>query len=332
MTYALSDLSETIAGLAQASAPHLAAIRVGAGVHVTGIVWSPDLILTTDRGLPPLDVYMVVLASGLLVQAHVVRRDPATNLAALRPESPAETMEIVAGMRDSVGSLLLLLAADGDGSPTVRLSNVYRRPKAPGHGVTLDLPGALVEPGSLVLDSLAAMLGMLSLSAEGDAVVIPYRTVARFAGIAAGAPNAEAPRPLYAAPRPAAQRGLPPLAGRPPSGARPAGGAPVRPPSSERRVWLGVALQPIAIPESLVGRVGQKSGRLVVNAAQGGPADLAGLRPGDVVLSLNGQSTSGANALRTVLDSCRIGSRVEIRFLRETTISTTALIVAEQPH
>ena len=92
-----------------------------------------------------------------------------------------------------------------------------------------------------------------------------------------------------------------------------------------------MALQPITVPESLVPRAGQASGRLVVGITAGGPAEQAGLRVGDVLLSLDGHSTSGANSLRTFLEGSRVGSRVEARILRETTIATAWLTVAEQP-
>jgi S1-C subfamily serine protease len=42
------------------------------------------------------------------------------------------------------------------------------------------------------------------------------------------------------------------------------------------------------------GAVGQASGRMIVSLAPNGPADRAGLRPGDILLSPDGQSVSGA--------------------------------------
>ena len=98
-----------------------------------------------------------------------------------------------------------------------------------------------------------------------------------------------------------------------------------------RRGWLGVALQPITVPEAMRATVGQGSGRMVVSLAPSGPADLAGLRPGDVLLSLDGHSISGAHALRAILGPERVGRQVEIRLLRDGMVETRHLTVAPQP-
>jgi S1-C subfamily serine protease len=102
-------------------------------------------------------------------------------------------------------------------------------------------------------------------------------------------------------------------------------------PAANRRGWLGVALQPITVPEAIVARAGQTSGRMVMSTTKGGPAELAGLRVGDVLLALNGTSASGPHALRAFLDSERIGSMVEVRLLRDGTVMTAQLTVAAQP-
>src|ERR1019366_3597817 len=68
-----------------------------------------------------------------------------------------------------------------------------------------------------------------------------------------------------------------------------------------RRGWLGVSLQPITVPEGLTHRAGKRTARQVVSITRGGPADRAGLRSGDVLLALDGSSTSGNHALRAFL-------------------------------
>jgi S1-C subfamily serine protease len=70
---------------------------------------------------------------------------------------------------------------------------------------------------------------------------------------------------------------------------------------------------------------------MVVSLAPSGPADLAGLRPGDVLLSLDGHSISGAHALRAFLGPERVGRQVEVRLLRDGQIETRHVTVAPQP-
>jgi S1-C subfamily serine protease len=98
-----------------------------------------------------------------------------------------------------------------------------------------------------------------------------------------------------------------------------------------RRGWLGVALQPITVPEALRTAVGQGSGRMVVSLAPSGPAELAGLRAGDILLSMDGHSISGAHALRALLGPERVGRQVEVRLLRDGQVETRHLTVAPQP-
>jgi serine protease Do len=81
----------------------------------------------------------------------------------------------------------------------------------------------------------------------------------------------------------------------------------------------------------LVPRAGQASGRLVVGITVGGPAEQAGLRVGDVLLSLDGHTTSGPNALRAFLEGSRIGNQIEVRILRDGNVATARLTVGEQP-
>jgi S1-C subfamily serine protease len=98
-----------------------------------------------------------------------------------------------------------------------------------------------------------------------------------------------------------------------------------------RRGWLGVALQPISVPETMRNAVGQASGRMVVSVAPSGPAELAGLRPGDILLSMDGHSISGAHALRALLGPERVGRQVSLRLMRDGQVETRPLTIAPQP-
>lgn len=304
MTLALSSLSDTIAALAAAAAPWLAAIRVGADTHVTGIAWADGLVATTDRALPARDGYTVILSGGTIVAAKLLHREPSLDLALLVLDRRYAITPLPAAPPPLVGSLTVLVAADFDATPIVRLAVVHRQARAGGQGTMLDLTEARVEPGALVLDADGAVLGMAHIETGGAVTIVPYGTIARLVENAA--------RP--ALPRPA---GAP----RPMTGAIPNG----------RRGWFGIALQPITVPEPLVPRAGQTSGRLVVGITAGGPAEQAGLRVGDVLLSLDGHSTSGPKSLRGFLGSSKIGNRVEVRVLRDAAVATTVLTVAEHP-
>jgi S1-C subfamily serine protease len=297
----LAAFSQSIEQLVAGSAAFLSAIRIGPNRHLTGLICEGDVIVTTDQELPALDAYTVVLPHGNLAAARPTLRDPVCNLAVLRLDSPFPVANPdVATV--TVGSLALVVAADPEASPTVRLTIVHHFLRiAGGAAPVLDLPGHGMEPGSLVLDAEGRLIGLAALGPGGEAMVIPAATIGQIT----------TPIPHLAAS--AASPALPPT------------------PPSSRRGWLGVALQPITVPDAIVARAGQSSGRMVVGITRGGPAEQAGLHVGDVLLALNGTSASGPHALRAFLDSERIGSTVEVRLLREGNVTTTNLTVAAQP-
>ena len=344
MTQLLSQVSESITILVANAAPILTAIRIGQNRHVTGFLWRGDLVVTSDQALPAAAGYTIVLSSGALISAQPGPRDPVNNLASLRLDAAVSVAVPEPARSATIGALVLALGADFDGSPTVRLTTIHGFPRTAGAGaagtITLDLAGARVSHGGMVLDAEGRLLGMTNVSPSGDAVVVPHGVIARFVEAATATvtpdPASTAPMPrtmtlptVQPIPQVAVQAPVEPVVrnGQPVgTGPRPAPGG-----GDFRRGWLGVSLQPITVPEGLAHRAGQRTARQVVSITRGGPADRAGLRAGDVLLALDGSSTSGNHALRAFLQPERIGSQVEVRLMRDGLVHTTVLTIAAQP-
>ena len=299
MTQTLAAFSEALSRIVASAAPLLSAIRVGPNRHVTGLICQGDTVVTTDQALPVVESYTVVLSNRLLIAARPGPRDPATNLAVLRLESPwpAGNPEVATAQ---TGDLAIVLGADGEASPTMRLTVIHRFARfADGLAPVLDLPNEHVDPGNLVLDAGGRLIGLVSPGPNHEAFVIPSALIGRLLV------------PRQAAPVAAASQ--------------------IPPPSPNQRAWLGVTLQPITVPDPLVARTGQASGRMVVSVTRGGPADAAGMKVGDVLLALDGVGTSGPQALRAFLANAPIGSAVEVKLLRDGNVLTALLTVAGQP-
>jgi S1-C subfamily serine protease len=290
-TTLLAQLSEAIAGQVAAAAPLLAAIRVGPNRHVTGIVWQRDLVITSDQALPALDSFTLVLSGGILTAGRPARRNATSNLASLRLEAPIHSAQVLPPAEPRVGALALVLGADVDAAPMVRLAVIHKVSGGRGdnadRSLTLDMPASLVAEGGPVLDAAGGLLGMAIIGANNEATVIPHSAMVRL---------------LETSHTPDGRRG-----------------------------WLGVALQPITVPDGMRVAVGQASGRMVVSLAPAGPADLAGLRPGDILLSLDGHSVTGAHALRAFLGPERVGRHVEVRLMRDGQVMTRQMTIAPQP-
>lgn len=344
MTQLLSQVSGSVTMLVANAAPILTAIRIGQNRHVTGFLWRGDLVVTSDQALPAAAGYTIVLSSGALISAQPGPRDPVNNLASLRLDAAVSVTVPEPARSATIGALVLALGADFDGSPTVRLTTIHGFPRTAGVGatgtITLDLSGARVSHGGMVVDAEGRLLGMTSVSPAGDAVVVPHGVIARFveAATAAVAPDTAGTAPMpqtmtlptvQPIPQVAVQAPVEPVVRNgEPSGARP---RPSQAGGDFRRGWLGVSLQPITVPEGLAHRAGQRTARQVVSITRGGPADRAGLRAGDVVLALDRSSTSGNHALRAFLQPERIGSQVEVRLMRDGLVHTTILTIAAQP-
>jgi S1-C subfamily serine protease len=100
-----------------------------------------------------------------------------------------------------------------------------------------------------------------------------------------------------------------------------------------KRGWLGVAAQTqeLSLPLRRRLHIHEATGVLVVNVQADGPGARAGLRPGDVILDVDGAATPTVDAIHRLLAQERIGKRVPIRVLRDGALTTLVMAVEERP-
>ena len=84
-----------------------------------------------------------------------------------------------------------------------------------------------------------------------------------------------------------------------------------------RRAFLGLVNTPVRLQPSAVVRTGHREGLLVVEVLAGSPAERAGLRPGDVLLSVGEKAVSNAESLQRLLFAEAIGIPLELSVLRD---------------
>lgn len=92
-----------------------------------------------------------------------------------------------------------------------------------------------------------------------------------------------------------------------------------------RRGWLGVAIESQSDPAAGTADV------LVTGVAPGGPAGRAGIRPGDVVLAVNGASVDNATALIRTVAQLPPGSRVRLAINRNGERLVFPVRIGERP-
>ena len=86
-----------------------------------------------------------------------------------------------------------------------------------------------------------------------------------------------------------------------------------------------------SIPDSLRQAAGCDSGLMVVGLASGGPAEAAGVLPGDIVLDIDGAPVGRPRALTASLGPDRIGQAVALRLLRAGAIQAINVTIAARP-
>jgi membrane-associated protease RseP (regulator of RpoE activity) len=94
--------------------------------------------------------------------------------------------------------------------------------------------------------------------------------------------------------------------------------------------WLGVTLQ--SLNDGLRDGMGYDGeGVLVSRVLQGSPADRAGLRKGDVIVSLNGRSAESPEQLTRLVRDARVGQTVALVVVRDGDRRTLSARLASRP-
>jgi len=83
-----------------------------------------------------------------------------------------------------------------------------------------------------------------------------------------------------------------------------------------RRAYLGVVGVPAPLPDDVAERTGQRAGLRVIEVVGGGPADQAGLRKGDLVLTVAREQVHDAQGIQRKLFAEVIGTDLAVTVLR----------------
>jgi len=97
------------------------------------------------------------------------------------------------------------------------------------------------------------------------------------------------------------------------------------------RGWIGVEPQDLTpeIAESF--GLAQKSGTIITGVLQGGPADKAGVKPGDVLQSVNGEAIPDTTQLLNVIAQIKPGTDAKVRLLRKNKAVNLTVVIGKRP-
>lgn len=98
-----------------------------------------------------------------------------------------------------------------------------------------------------------------------------------------------------------------------------------------RRAQLGIGGGSRALPRAVARTTGHERGIEVVSVVSGSPADRAGLRPRDVLLSVDGTAVADVRALQRLLDEDYVGRRSSVVFVRDGRECRCEVVFGELP-
>jgi S1-C subfamily serine protease len=290
----LVNLSEALAERARLAKLLVAAIAVPGHRMRSGTLWRKDVVVASEQRFPDAGEVQVTLADGHAYTARIAGRDPGTNIVALRLDGAPDPAPIPAG-EPQPGGLALALGADDSGI-AVRLGVI--------HSVG---PAWHSRTGGRIDRRITLDIGVTPRE-EGGPVLDPGGGLL---GISTLGPR----RSVLVIPAATVEAVLDPLLSK----------------GRVERGWLGLALQPVLVPESLQAEAGQSRGLMVMSVSKDGPAARANLHAGDILVKIAGESVTSPMAVAHYLGPDSVGKEVELHMIRADKPFSIAVTVGVRP-
>jgi S1-C subfamily serine protease len=292
---ALSQFSAAVAERAGQARPLVAGIRVRGHWLRSGTLWRKDVVVASEQALPRMEEAEIVLVDGKSLPARLAGRDPGTNVAVLRLDGSAQPAWSPAA-EPQPGAIVLALASDGAGGSAVRLGAV--------HAVG---PVWHSRAGGRI-DRRIGLDLRLGRGEEGGPVI---DAAGGLLGISTLGPR----RRALVIPTATVERVLEPLLAR----------------GRVARGWLGLAVQPVQVPEELHHEAGQAHALMILGVSKDGPAAQAGVLIGDILVALDGTPVAGMSQLAGLLGPDAVGKQIELRLIRAGRVQSLNATVGERP-
>jgi S1-C subfamily serine protease len=299
----LDAYSRSVASVADLVGPAVCAVAVEGHGHGSGVVLSPDgLVVTNSHVVGAARAVWLAFPDTRRIGGRVLGIDPDTDLAVIKADGadlPVARLGDSAGLRR--GQIAIAI-----GNPLGFESTVTA-------GVISALGRSLRSPTGRPIEDVIQTDAALNPGNSGGALVASSGEVmgintAMIAG-AQGICFAVASNTVRLVVSQVLQHG------------------------AVRRAWLGVGTDSVPLPRRIADAAGIASSSAVVlhSLVEDGPAAKAGLREGDILISLGGQPVTGPGVLLRMLDADAIGRPVVLRILRQGHFAEVSVTPGQRP-
>ena len=292
----LLSLSNDLAGAVERTAPAIVTVHARRRLPSTGIHWRPGVIVTADHTVRAEEDITVTMPDGRALPAVLAGRDPGTDLAVLTVKDAGS---VTAALGDDaalkVGHLVLALGY----GPRVSWGVIG----ALGPRWRSWRGGEIERLVRLDLTLYPGFSGGPLVDAAGRVVGLNTSGLARDARLAV---------PATTVTRVADE---------------------LLRTGHVSRGYLGLGMQPVPLPEPLRRQLDltRETGLIVVTVAPDGPAALAGVLLGDVLVALDGAPVSDLDDVQARLGSDRIGVAIPAVLVRAGERTELSITVGAQP-
>ncbi|MGR0319182.1 S1C family serine protease [Agromyces sp. ZXT2-3] len=284
----LDAYSRVVTRVADDLLPSMASLSVrsrrGLGTGSASVVSAEGILLTSAHVVAGAERAEAAFADGTAVDADVIGRDPLSDLAVLGSRGDVPAPVPLGDARTlRVGQLVVAL-----GTPLGLAGSVTA-------GIVSNLGRSLPTAAGRVVDEVIQTDAALNPGNSGGALadgagrMVGVNTAVAGVGLGLAVPINPATRAIIDA-----------LVAH----------------GRVRRAWLGIAGAQVRLAPELAARVGSQTGLQVTGVVAGSPAEAAGIRPGDIAVSLDGTGIVTATSIQRLMVEGAIDREVEMTLWR----------------
>ena len=281
---ALAELSSKLSGAVERAASSVVAIHARRRIPSSGVVWRDGVIVSASHTVRRDGTVRVTLPDGNSAEATVAGRDPTTDLVVLRaPDLKLAAAPRAESLEATVGSIVLAV-----GRPGRNVSASFGIVSSVAEGWRTETGKGI---GAILRLDLAVYDGF-----SGGPLVAP-------SGAVVGINNSAFARGAASAlPAAVVDSVIDELLTR----------------GHMRQPFVGVGVHPVAMAPDAARRHNLPDGvaLIVVSLAEGEPADLAGIRLGDLLVGIGGKPLARPSDLIDALSGVADGAAIDVAVMR----------------